>query len=200
VCLVVAGVALAGCGGTGGPGVAGGDADVTLLLGARPAGLHAGIYLAAQRGYDQAEGIDLTVRRTGDAQRLLSSGRVQAALLDAAEVEGAPVVCVMALTQTPRPDHFVCVTRTALADRRPEVEALVRTLQRGYSEAEVDPESAVQAILAGAGGLDRAALAAQLDAVSASFEAGVPAFGYLEESRLPEGDFDASLVGPVSRD
>lgn len=200
LCLVVGAAALAGCGGVGGTRAAGSDAELTLLLGARPAGLHAGIFLASERGYDRAEGIDLTVRRTGDARRLLRSGRVQAALLDASDVAGARVVCVMALTQTPRPEHFVCVTRTSLEDRRPEVEALVRTLQRGYSEAEVDPESAVQAVLTSAGGLDRATVAAQLDAVSASFEAGVPAFGYLRRELLPKGDFDVTLVGPVSRD
>lgn len=198
LCSMAGAVALAGCGAGGGPGA--GDADVTLLLGARPAGLHAGIYLAAQRGFDEAEGIRLSIRRSGDAVRLLRSGRVSAALFDAAEVAGAPVVCVMALTQTPRPDHFVCVTPTTLADHRPQVEALVRTLQRGYSEAEIDPESAVQAVLAGAGGLDRVTVAAQLDAVSAAFEAGVPAFGYLRRSQLPAGRFDDSLVGPFSRD
>lgn len=198
--LMTAALALAGCGAGGGSGSAAGGADFTLLLGARPAGLHAGVYLAAQRGFDEAEGIDLSIRGSGDARRLLRSGRVQAALLDAADVPGSGAVCVMALTQTPRPDHFVCVPRTALTDRRGEVEALVRTLQRGYSEAEVDPESAVQAVLAGAGGVDRMTVAAQLDAVSPSFEAGVPAFGYLERSRLPAGDFDVSLVGPVSRD
>ncbi|MEA2126272.1 MAG: putative hydroxymethylpyrimidine transport system substrate-binding protein, partial [Solirubrobacteraceae bacterium] len=108
--------------------------------------------------------------------------------------------CVMAITQAPRPGHFVCVSETTLEDRRPEVLALVRTLQRGYGEAEVDPESAVQAMLTRAGGLDRATLAAELDAVSPSFEAGVPAFGYLQRGKLPPGDYAYGLVGPVSRD
>jgi ABC-type nitrate/sulfonate/bicarbonate transport system substrate-binding protein len=173
------------------------DADLTLLLGTTPAGVHAGIYLAASRGYDEAEGINLTIRRRGDARKLLRSGRVQAVVLDA-PVPGT--TCVMAITQTPRPGHFVCFPKTTVDDRAPEVKALVRTLQRGYGEAEADPESAVQAMLSGAGGLDRATLAAQLDHVSASFEAGVPAFGYLQRGKLPPGDYAFGLVGPVSRD
>ena len=195
---VLACAALAGCGAAGGPERPG--ADVTLLLGERPGGVHAGIYLASERGFDEAEGIDLEIRRSGDPVKLLRSGRVQAVILGAAALPGIRATCVMALTQTPRPSHFVCVLPTTLADRRPEVAALVRTLQRGYSEAEIDPESAVQAILAGNGGLDRVALAAELDAVSASFEAGVPAFGYLKADGLPPGDFDRTLVGPTSRD
>ena len=196
VCL--AALALSGCGAAAGPGRP--DAEVTLLLGQRPSALHVGIYLAAARGYDETEGVELTIRRTGDARRLLRSRRVQAALLDADALPGSGTVCVMALVQTPRPDHFLCVLRSTLGERREEVVAVVRALQRGYSEAEVDPESAVEAVVAGAGGLDRAAVAAQLDEISAALEAGVPAVGYLERSRLPPGDFDFTIVGPVSRD
>jgi ABC-type nitrate/sulfonate/bicarbonate transport system substrate-binding protein len=149
-------LALAGCGAVGGSDRT--DADLVLLLGAPPAGVHAGIYLAVERGFDEAEGIELEVRRSGDARRLLRSGRVQAALLDA-PVPGS--VCVMALTQTPRPGHFVCVLRTTLK---------------------------------------RDAVAAQLDAASASFGAGVPAIGFLQRGKLPPGDYDYGLVGPVTRD
>ena len=191
--LVVA--ALAGCGGVSG----GGDvsSDFTLLLGARPAGLHAGVYLAVERGYDEAEGLQLESRPRGDAAELLRRGRVQAAILDA-PLPGT--VCVMALVQQPRPGHFVCVSRTELEDARADVAALVRVLQRGYGEAEVDPESAVQAMVARLDNPDQQALARQLDAVSASFEAGVPAFGYLRRGQLPPGAYDYSLVRPVSRD
>lgn len=190
--LVFAG--LTGCGVSGGGNV---SADFTLLLDARPSGLHAGIYLAAERGYDAAEGLQLEIRPRGDAAQLLRRGRVQAAIL------GAPLpgtVCVMAITQEPRPGHFVCVTRTELEDSRADVAALVRVLQRGYTEAEVDPESAVQAMVSRLDNPDQQALAAQLDAVSASFEAGVPAFGFLRRGNLPPGAYDFKLVGPVSRD
>lgn len=192
---VVLALLLSGCGAASGPGRV--DEDVTLLLGTKPAGVHAGIYLAAERGYDEAEGIELTVRRRGDARRLLRRRRVQAAVLDR-PLPGT--VCVMAITQTPRPGHFVCVLRSALEDRRATVAALVRTLQRGYTEANTDPESAVQAMLSATGGLDAATLTAQLDRVSSSFAAGVPAIGYLRPGSLPPGAFDRTLVGPVSRD
>ncbi len=188
-------LAVAGCGGVGGGET--GDAELTLLLGARPAGVHAGIYLAVDRGFDEAEGVEVTIRRSGDARALLRSGRVQAAILEA-PLPGS--VCVMALTQRPRPGHFVCVSQTELSDRRADVAALVRALQRGYGEAAVDPESAVQAMLARAGGLDPEPLTAQLDSVAPSFEAGVPAFGYLRRGRLPPGNYDYDLVRPISRD
>jgi ABC-type nitrate/sulfonate/bicarbonate transport system substrate-binding protein len=184
-----------GCGAAGGP--VRGDAELTLLLGSRPAGVHAGIFLAVERGFDEAEGLELTIRRTGDAARLLRSGRVDAAILEA-PLPGT--VCVMAITQQPRPGNFVCVTRTGLADRRGDVEALVQTLQRGYAETEVDPESAVQAVLTRVGGLDAATVTAELDAAAAGFEAGVPAFGYLRRGELPPGDYAYDLVRPVSRD
>jgi ABC-type nitrate/sulfonate/bicarbonate transport system substrate-binding protein len=193
--LLVAALLLGGCGTTGATDRT--DADLTLLLGSPPTGVHAGIFLAVERGYDEAEGIKLTVRRSGDAGKLLHAGRVQAAILDAP----APgTVCVMAITQTPKPGHFVCVLRTTLEDHKAEVTALIRTLQRGYTEAIADPESAVQAMLTRAGGLDQQKIAEQLDAASPSFEAGVPAFGYLERGKLPPGDFAYGLVGPVSRD
>jgi len=116
------------------------------------------------------------------------------------------------------PELILAVTRTELEDRRAEVEAIVRTLQRGYGEAQTDPESAVQAMLSAEEGLDQADLAAQLDAVAPAFAAGVPAFGYLDRKRLrawarwdvefgilpkaPDVDklFDPSLVRPLSRD
>jgi putative hydroxymethylpyrimidine transport system substrate-binding protein len=305
---------LAGCGATASTSP---DAEDTLLLDFQPNAVHAGIYLAVERGYDEAEGVDLTVQRPGastDALKLLQSGRADAAVLDIhdlglARERGADLVGVMALVQRPlaaviarpgitspaqlrgrragvtglpsddavlravapgarpvtigfeavkalltgrvdavtafwnvegvalqrrrpgvrefRVDDFgapaypelvLAVTRNTLSDRRPEVEAIVRALQRGYSEAQADPESAVQAMVAREDGLDQAALAAQLDAVAPAFTAGVPAFGLLERQRLRawaawdrrngilkkpldvDLAFDTSLVRPTSRD
>src|SRR3712207_8002289 len=79
-----------GCGAAAGP--VRGDSELTLLLGSRPAGVHAGIFLAVERGFDEAEGLELTIRRSGDAARLLRSGRVDAAILEA-PLPGT--VCVM---------------------------------------------------------------------------------------------------------
>ena len=192
---VVFALLLSGCGAVSGPGQI--DDDVTLLLGARPSAVHAGVYLAVERGFDEAEGVDLTVRRRGDAIALLRARRVQAAILDR-PLTGT--VCVMAITQQPRPGHFVCVLRTTLEDQRATVKALVATLQRGYTEANADPESAVQAELSAAPGLDGTRLAAALDRISPSFAAGVPAIGYLRAGLRPAVRFDRTLVGPVSRD
>lgn len=194
ILLVVVALTLSGCGGAA-PGRV--DDDVTLLLGAPPAGVHAGIFMASERAFDEAEGLDLQIRRSGDARRLLRNRRVFAAVLDRPLPQ---TTCVMAITQQPRPGNFVCVLATEVTDRRATVAALVRTLQRGYTETAADPESALQAILTAAPGRDRAALAAQLDAVSPSFTAGVPAIGFLPEDGLPPGSYDRSLVKPVSRD
>jgi putative hydroxymethylpyrimidine transport system substrate-binding protein len=305
---------LAGCGAAGSdrPG-----AETTLLLDFRPNGVHAGIYVAVERGYDEAEGVDVTIRRPGastDALKLLRTGRAGAAVLDIhdlglARERGADVVGVMALVQRPlasviarpgirttaalegrdvgvtglpygdavlrtvapgakpvvigfsavkalvarrvdavtafwnvegvqlknklpgskefRVDDFgapeypelvLVVNRTTLEDRRPEVLALIRALQRGYSEAQGDPESAVQAMIANEENLDAEELSAELDAVSPSFTAGAPAFGVLDRGRIRAWAawdqkvgilrkpldvgraFDFGLVGPSSRD
>jgi ABC-type nitrate/sulfonate/bicarbonate transport system substrate-binding protein len=191
-------IALGGCGGVGGQ--AAGDSDLTLLLDGRPSGLDAGIFLAADRGFDEAEGIELDIRGTGDPRRLLRRDRVQAVVLRRDAVAGSGAVCVMALIQAPQPDRFVCVSPTTLENQRANVEALVRALQRGYTETGVDPESAVQAVVTARAGLDAAEVTAQLDAAAGDFIAGVPAFGFLRREAMPPGDFAYGLVGPVSRD
>jgi putative hydroxymethylpyrimidine transport system substrate-binding protein len=320
ILLLGALLALAGCGST-----SGGDRpnqEATLLLDFTPNGVHAGIYLATSRGYDDAEGVALEVRepsRSTDALRLLQGGRADMAILDIhdlglARQEGADVVGVMALVQRPlasvlaqpgvrrprdlerarvgvtglpsdvavlrsvvagdggdpelvatttigfdavrallagrvdgatafwnvegvalreqRPDMrefrvddygapaypelVLCVTRQTLEERRPVVAATIRALQRGYTQAQVDPESAVSALLDAGSGLDREAAQAQLDAVAPGFTAGARAYGELRADvlrewaawdvefgileRRPDVDraFDFSLVGPVS--
>ena len=85
------------------------DTEETLLLDFVPNAVHAGIYLAVERSYDEAEGVDLTIRRPGastDALKLLQAGRVDAAVLDIhdlglAQERGADLVGVMALVQKP---------------------------------------------------------------------------------------------------
>jgi putative hydroxymethylpyrimidine transport system substrate-binding protein len=104
LCLLV----LAGC------GSGGGDADrpnqeASLLLDFTPNAVHAGIYLATEREYDDAEGVELDVRAPGastDALRLLQGGRVDMAILDIhdlalAREQDRDVVGVMALVQRP---------------------------------------------------------------------------------------------------
>jgi ABC-type nitrate/sulfonate/bicarbonate transport system substrate-binding protein len=100
-------VALAGCGGTAGTDRP--NEDASLLLDFTPNAVHAGIYLALERDYDEAEGVNLHVRAPGastDALKLLQAGRVDMALLDIhdlalARENGADIVGVMALVQRP---------------------------------------------------------------------------------------------------
>jgi putative hydroxymethylpyrimidine transport system substrate-binding protein len=288
-CALLTAVLLTGCGGTAGSDRPGQEA--TLLLDFTPNGVHAGIYLAVARGYDDAEGVQLEVRAPSastDALRLLQGGRADMAILDIhdlglARERGRDVVGVMALLQRPlaavlaqpdvarprelegrragvtglpsdvavlrsvvagdggdparvrtttigfqavramlagrvdaatafwsvegvalrsrrpsmrefRVDDFgapaypelvLCVTRRVLEEKRPVVAATIRALQRGYGEAQADPESAVTALVDGAG-VDRAAAAAQLDAVAPAFTAGARAYGELREDVLRE--------------
>jgi putative hydroxymethylpyrimidine transport system substrate-binding protein len=107
--LVVALVAAlaAGCGSTGGQDRPGTEA--TLLLDFTPNAVHSGIYMATERGYDEAEGVELHVRKPGastDALKLLQARRADMAILDIhdlglARQEGRDIVGVMALVQRP---------------------------------------------------------------------------------------------------
>jgi putative hydroxymethylpyrimidine transport system substrate-binding protein len=104
---LAAALCAAGCGGTIGSDRPGEDA--TLLLDFTPNAVHSGIYLARERGFDEAEGVRLRVRVPGastDALRQLQSGRADMAILDIhdlglARERGADVVGVMALVQRP---------------------------------------------------------------------------------------------------
>ena len=96
------------------------------------------------------------------------------------------------------------------------IAATIRALQRGYTQAQADPESAVTALVEADSGLYRAAAQAQLDAVAAAFTAGAraPTASYARTScasgragtsssgssstRSTSRAFDFSLVGPVS--
>jgi ABC-type nitrate/sulfonate/bicarbonate transport system substrate-binding protein len=321
LCLALA-VALAGCGGT--PGSDRPEQEASLLLDFTPNGVHAGIYLATARGYDDAEGVRLDVRAPSsstDALRLLQGGRVDMAILDIhdlalAREQGRDVVGVMAVVQRPLaavlaqpqvarprelegrragvtglpsdvavlrsvvagdggdpekvrtttigfeavkamlagrvdaatafwsaegvalrekrpgtrefrvdeygappyPELVLCATRRTLDEKRPVLRATIRALQRGYIQAQNDPESAVGALVDAGSGLDPAAAAAQLDAVAPAFTAGARAYGELREDVLRQwaawdlefgivkepidvgSAFDRGLVGPVPRD
>ena len=314
-------LAVAGCGG-GGSGSDRPNEEATLLLDFTPNGVHAGIYLALARQYDDAEGVQLEVRAPSastDALRLLQGGRADMAILDIhdlglARQEGADLVGVMAVVQRPLasvlaqpeiarprdlegrragvtglpsdvavlrsivagdggdpervrtttigfeavrallagrvagatafwnvegvalqaerpgmqefrvddygapayPELVLCVTRGALEEDSAVIEATIRALQRGYTQAQNDPESAVTALTEAEPGLEREAAQAQLEAVGPAFTAGARAYGELREDVLKawakwdvefgilekEPDvaraFDTTLVGPVS--
>jgi putative hydroxymethylpyrimidine transport system substrate-binding protein len=85
------------------------DQDAELLLDFVPNAVHAGIYLALQRGYDEAEGVHLDVTTPGastDGIKAVLSGQQDLAIVDIhdlaiARAKGKDVVGVMALVQTP---------------------------------------------------------------------------------------------------
>jgi putative hydroxymethylpyrimidine transport system substrate-binding protein len=288
--LLLAALALpaAGCGSTTGDDRPG--AEATLLLDFAPNAVHAGLYLATERQYDDAEGVELDIRAPGastDALKLLEAGRADMAILDIhdlglAREQGHDIVGVMAFVQRPLaavlaqpsirspkdlegkragvsglpsddavlqsivagdggdpekvrsttigfqavkallagrvagatafwnaegvalreqrpemrefrvddygapayPELVLCVTRATLQDDAPMVRATIRALQRGYGEAQRDPESAVAAMLAAEPRLDQDSLATQLDAVDEAFTAGARAFGQLRPEVL----------------
>jgi putative hydroxymethylpyrimidine transport system substrate-binding protein len=102
-------VLAAGCVGTSGGSDSRPDQDATLLLDFAPNAVHAGIYLAQQRGYDDAEGVHLDVRPPGsstDGIKALLGGQADVAIVDIhdlaiARAKGRDVVGVMAIVQTP---------------------------------------------------------------------------------------------------
>ena len=80
-----------------------------LVLDFQPNAVHAGIYLALERDFDGAEGVDLSVAAPSsstDSVKLLLGGRAQFAILDIhdlalAREKGRDIVGVMALVQRP---------------------------------------------------------------------------------------------------
>lgn len=103
---------LAGVLGAGGCGSTAGDRpeeDATLVLDFTPNAVHAGIYSAVERGYDDAEGVHLRVREPSsstDSVKLLVAGRADFAILDIhdlaiARQQGRDIVGIMALVQRP---------------------------------------------------------------------------------------------------
>ena len=286
--LLLALLLLAGCGGGGENDRP--DEPATLLLDFTPNAVHSGIYVAQARGFAQAEGVQLTIRKPGastDALKLLQGGGADMAILDIhdlgiAREQGRDLVGVMAVVQSPLaavlaqpgirspkdlegeragvsglpsdeavlrsivqgaggdpdkvkqttigfeavkallaervagatafwnvegvalraqrpgirefrvdrygapsyPELVLTVTRETLQDKESLVRATIRALQRGYSAAQRDPESAVSAMLDQERGLDRADLAAQLDAVAPEFTAGAAEYGQLRPAVL----------------
>ena len=82
------------------------------------------------------------------------------------------------------PELVLAVTRETLRDQAPTVRATVAALARGYSEVLSDPENAVSALLAATSGLERDAVARELDAISPAFTGGARVIGELNPARL----------------
>jgi len=105
--LLATAVLLAACGGSTSDDRP--NADATLMLDFTPNAAHAGIYSALAHGFDDAEGVHLTVRVPGsstDAVKLLLSGRTQFSVMDIhdlalAGASGRDLVAVMSIVQRP---------------------------------------------------------------------------------------------------
>jgi hypothetical protein len=151
-------MALAGCGGVQGSSQFG---DVPLRLPDKPGADEAGVFLATQRGYDEAEGVTLQLARSGSADFRL--------------VETPPKGCI-AVMAVVRPAKLVlCADEITLQDERPKVLAVVRALTRGYTQAQLEPDAAVAAMDGQVPGVSQA----QLDAVAPTWTEGAPYFGQL---------------------
>jgi ABC-type nitrate/sulfonate/bicarbonate transport system substrate-binding protein len=108
--LLLVVVALAGCGSTETDRP---ELSATLVLDGPPSAAHVGIYVAAARGYDAAEGVHLRIRAAATPQtplRRLRSGTAQLAVLDLhtlalARQRGQDLVGVMAIAQLPIPER-----------------------------------------------------------------------------------------------
>jgi hypothetical protein len=157
-------VVLAGCGGTGSTGSFG---ETTLALGPAPTADEAGVFLATARDYDGGEGVELEVTRE-DAQAA-----------DFRLVERPPPGCVAVLAIVRPAKLVLCADEITLQDERPKVVAVARALRRGYTQTQIEPDAAVEAMLAEEPGLDRNALSTELDAAVPTWTAGAPYFGQL---------------------
>jgi putative hydroxymethylpyrimidine transport system substrate-binding protein len=105
--LLAAAALLSACGGSSADDRP--NADATLMLDFTPNAAHAGIYSALAHGFDDAEGVHLTVRVPGsstDAVKLLLSGHTQFSVMDIhdlalAGARGRDLVAVMSIVQRP---------------------------------------------------------------------------------------------------
>jgi ABC-type nitrate/sulfonate/bicarbonate transport system substrate-binding protein len=205
--LLAAAISLAGC------GAAGSDRsgrDVTLTIGGAPNAAHAGIYLAVQRGFDEAEGTTLHLTSAADPAAALASGAAGLAVMDIHELaiaraRGQDLVGVLGLVARPvaslrpkrlraatehtpgapeYPELLLVAPRATITDDAPTVRGAVAALQRGYGEAYVDPDSATQALVTAVPTLTAPAIAAELDRLGPDFQGSLARFGELDPARL----------------
>jgi putative hydroxymethylpyrimidine transport system substrate-binding protein len=107
--LLLALLALAGCGGGHRAASARAPQPVTLALDFTPNAVHAPIFSAVRTGRDRAHGVALTIRQPGagpDALKLVAAGRLDLGVLDIhdlaiARQQGVDVVAVGALVGRP---------------------------------------------------------------------------------------------------
>jgi ABC-type nitrate/sulfonate/bicarbonate transport system substrate-binding protein len=96
----------------------------------------------------------------------------------------------MAIVQPAR--LLLCVDRETLAEDRPKVQAVVQAVQRGYVQAQLEPDEAVAAMVAQVPRLDAARVSAHMDDVAPTWSEGAAFIGQL----APGPGRDASIVTP----
>jgi putative hydroxymethylpyrimidine transport system substrate-binding protein len=107
--VLMAAVALAGCGGDDGGAAPGAPPRVQLALDFTANAVHAPIFAAVRTGRDRANGVRLVIRRPGagpDALKLVAAGRLDLGILDIhdlaiARERGIDLVGVAALVRKP---------------------------------------------------------------------------------------------------
>jgi len=162
--------------GCGGPGETGQFGEVPIRLEAKPSADDAGVYFATARSYDEAEGVELQPERSGRADFRLVAKPVDGCV---------PVQAIV------RPDKLVlCVDPLIIDEQRPKVVAVARALARGYTQAQLEPDEAVEAMTSQVPGVDRETLSKQLDAAAPTWTEGAPYFGQL----APGPDRDPSIA------
>jgi ABC-type nitrate/sulfonate/bicarbonate transport system substrate-binding protein len=205
--LLAVTIALAGCGADA-PDRSG--RDVALAIGGAPGAAHAGIYLAIQRGFDEAEGVTLHPAPSADPAGALRRTQAGLAVLDIhqlaiARARGEDVVGVLAIVGRPvaalrpmrlrratervagapeYPELVLAALRSTITDDEGTVRGAVAALQRGYREAYIDPESAVEALTSAVPSLARTTVTAQLDRLGPDFQGSLQTFGELDPARL----------------
>ncbi len=92
------------------------------------------------------------------------------------------------------PELVFVTTRSTLEEESDALVRFVRALQRGYGEAQTDPESATSALVERERGLSREVVAAQIDAVAPVWTSGSGPFGELRRRELERwADWDVEF-------
>jgi putative hydroxymethylpyrimidine transport system substrate-binding protein len=180
--LLAAALALGGCGASSADRAP--NTGATLLLDSRPNAVHTGIYMAVERGYADALGVQLHIRvpaRSTDAVKRLVAGRADFAILDihdlaVAREQGRSIVGVMAIVQTPlaailaqpwvRTPRDLQGRCVGVTGRRSDV-AVLRSI---VADAGGDPRT-VRATTIGSGGAVASLLAGRVAGATASWDA-----------------------------
>lgn len=140
--------------------------EVPIVLPPRVTADDAGVYFATYRTYDEGEGVELEPSREGDADFRITAT--------------PPSGCTVVMAIVPPAKLVLCVDEVILQDDRAKVVAVVRALQRGYEQAQKEPEEALSAMTQEVPDADADALAAELDDAAPAWTAGQPYFGAIE--------------------